>query len=319
MPLVTASMVCVLVSGPLLLAVTALAGLMMKSTRPVRSAALAMAYACIELRTLFKLATGDLDGDGLAQEFLTAAYTAARRILDVEVLLDPASATPDIVPRHEPVIVLSRHCGPGDSVLVAWLLTTQYRLQVRAVLKAILRFEPVLDYAGQLGCLCFIARGGRARKQIQDLAASLSGGQALLLFPEGANFSWPRWRAAIAELRSTGRIRAARRALRQSHTLPPHTGGVTAAVTGAPGAHVLVLTHNGFCSDGRARPWWQLPVHRKLLVRTALVPAEHLLQTDQLGTWLEQTWTQVDAWVAGHTDQSDPRMDSHMGLDGAVN
>jgi 1-acyl-sn-glycerol-3-phosphate acyltransferase len=189
----------------------------------------------------------------------------------------------------------------------------QYRLQIRAVLKAVLRFEPVLDYAGQLGCLCFLARGGKARRQIQDLAASLSGGQALLLFPEGANFSWPRWRAGIAELRSTGKIRAAKRALRQSHTLPPHTGGVSAAVAGAPGACVLVLTHNGFCPDGRARPWWQLPVHRQLLVRTALVPADQLLETDELDTWLENTWSQVDAWVAGHTDESDPRIGRSAG------
>jgi 1-acyl-sn-glycerol-3-phosphate acyltransferase len=301
-PLVSALMVCVLVSAPLLLAVTGLASLAARSSRPVRTVALAVAYAFIELRTLVKLAIGNLDCDRLMGDVLTTAYAAVRRILDVEVVLDPSSTTPEDIPRHEPVIVLSRHCGPGDSLLVAWLLTIEYRLQVRIVLKAILRCEPVLDFAGELGCLCFLARSGRARHQIHDLAASLVGGQALLLFPEGANFTWPRWRTAIAELRSTGRIRAASRALRQSYTLPPHTGGVTAAVTGAPSANVLVLTHNGFCPDGRARLWWQLPMHRQLLVRTALFPAAELPQLDQLSPWLERTWTQVDAWVAGHTD-----------------
>jgi 1-acyl-sn-glycerol-3-phosphate acyltransferase len=217
-------------------------------------------------------------------------------------VLDQSSTNPDQLPDHEPVIVLSRHCGPGDSVLVAWLLAIKYQLQLRVVLKAVLRCEPVLDFAGGLGCLCFLARGARARHQIHDLAASLTGGQALLLFPEGANFTWPRWSAAIAELRSTGRIRAASRALRQSHTLPPQTGGAAAAVTGAPKANILVLTHNGFCPDGRARPWWQLPIHRQLLVHTVLVPAADLPQPDQLSSWLERTWTQVDAWVASHTD-----------------
>jgi 1-acyl-sn-glycerol-3-phosphate acyltransferase len=301
-PLVAALMVFVLVSGPLLLAVAAVAGLATRSSRPVRTAALAMAYAFIELRTLVKLATGNLGGDRLMGDFLTTAYAAVRRILDVEVVLDPSSTTPAEIPHREPVIVLSRHCGPGDTVLVAWLLTVAYRLQVRIVLKAVLRCEPVLDFAGELGCLCFLARGGHARHQIHDLAASLTGGQALLLFPEGANFTLPRWRTAIAELRSTGRIREASRAFRQSHTLPPHTGGATAAVTGAPSANVLVLTHNGFCPDGRARPWWQLPIHRQLLVRTALFPAAELPEPDQLSPWLERTWTQVDAWVAGHTD-----------------
>ena len=198
--------------------------------------------------------------------------------------------------------MLSRHCGPGDTVLVAWLLTVEYRLRVRVVLKAVLRCEPVLDFAGTLGSLCFLSRGARARRQIHDLAASLAGGQALLLFPEGANFTWPRWHAAIAELRSTGRIREATRAFRQSHTLPPRTGGATAAVTGAPSANVLVLTHNGFCPDGRARPWWQLPIHRQLLVRTALFPAGQLPPPDRLTPWLERTWTHVDAWVAANTD-----------------
>jgi 1-acyl-sn-glycerol-3-phosphate acyltransferase len=302
-PFATAISVCLLVFSPLLLAGGALAAVATRSTRPARTVGLAMAYAVIELRTLVKLVVGDIDGDRLMRDFLNAAYVAARKLLDVEVVLDPSSASPEGVPRDEPVIVLSRHCGPGDTVLVAWLLIFTYRLQVRVVLKAVLHYEPVLDFAGQRGCLCFLARGDRARQQIHDLAASLGGGQALLLFPEGANFTWPRWRAAIAELRKTGRIRAAGRALRRSYTLPPRTGGATAAVSGAPAANVLVLTHNGFCPDGRARPWWQLPVHRQLLIRTTLIPAAQLPEPDQLGPWLERTWTKVDAWVADHTDE----------------
>jgi 1-acyl-sn-glycerol-3-phosphate acyltransferase len=304
-PLVTAVMVCLLVLGPLLLVVAGLASLAARSSRPVRTVALTMAYAFIELRTLGKLAIDDLDSDRLVADFLSTAYAAVRRILDVEVVLDSQSVTPAEIPRNEPVIVLSRHCGPGDTVLVAWLLTVQYQLRVRVVLKAVLRCEPVLDFAGKRGCLCFLSRGARARRQIHAQAASLTGGQALLLFPEGANFTWPRWHAAIAELRSTGRIREARRAFLHSHTLPPHAAGATAAVTAAPSANVLVLTHNGFCPDGRARPWWRLPIHRQLLVRTALVPADHLPPPDHLRPWLERTWTHIDAWVAAHTDHSE--------------
>ena len=281
-PLATAFSVCVLVFSPLLLVASALVAVATRSTRPARTVGLAMAYAFIELRTLVKLAVGDVDGDRLMKDFLTAAYAAARKLLDVEVVLDPSSASPESIPRDEPVIVLSRHCGPGDTVLVAWLLMFTYRLQVRIVLKAVLHYEPVLDFAGQRGCLCFLARRDRARQQIHDLAASLGGGQALLLFPEGANFTLPRWHAAIAELRKTGRMRAAGRALRRSYTLPPRAGGATAAVSGAPSANVLVLTHNGFCPDGRARPWWQLPIHRELLVRTTLIPAAQLPEPDEL-------------------------------------
>ena len=301
-PVATALSVCVLVFSPLLLAGSALVAVATRSTRPARTVGLVMAYAFIELRTLLKLAVGSVDGDRLVKDFLTAAYAAVRKLLDVEVVLDPSSASPESIPRDEAVIVLSRHCGPGDTVLVAWLLVFTYRLRVRVVLKAVLRYEPVLDFAGQRGCLCFLARGDRARRQIHDLAASLGGGQALLIFPEGANFTLPRWHAAIAELRKTGRIREAGRALRRSYTLPPRAGGATAAVSGAPNANALVLTHNGFCPDGRARPWWQLPVDRQLLVRTTLVPATQLPEPDQLSPWLERTWTKVDAWVASHTD-----------------
>ena len=261
-PFATALSVCVLVLSPLLLAGGTLVAVATRSTRPARTVGLATAYAFIELRTLVKLAVGDVDGDRLMTDLLNAAYAAARKLLDVEVVLDPSCASPESIPRD----------------------------------------EPVLDFAGQRGCLCFLARGDRARQQIHDLAASLGGGQALLLFPEGANFTLPRWHNAIAELRRTGRIRAAGRALRRSYTLPPRAGGATAAVSGAPSANVLVLTHNGFCPDGRARPWWQLPVHRQLLVRTTLIPAAQLPEPDQLSPWLERTWTKVDAWVADHTE-----------------
>jgi 1-acyl-sn-glycerol-3-phosphate acyltransferase len=300
-PLVTVLMIGILIVWPLLLAVGGAAGLVARSSLPVRTLGVVMAYALLELRALWKLLRGGQDCDQFVRDILERAYTVGRRTLNVEVLLDTASPTPDQIPRGEPVIVLSRHCGPGDTLLVAWLLNIHYRLELRLVLKAVLRCEPVLDLAGDLGCLCFLHhRSEHARKQIHDLAASLEGGQALLLFPEGGNFSWARWRTAITRLRSSGRLREARRAWRQSHTLPPRTGGAAAALSGAPSANVVVLTHTGFSPDGRARAWWRLPMNRRLLVRTVLVPSGELPPPDELGPWLERTWSQVDAWVAGH-------------------
>ncbi len=72
-PLATALSVCVLVLSPLLLAGGALVAVVTWSTRPVRAVGLAMAYAVIELRTLVKLAVGDVDGDRLMKDLLTAA------------------------------------------------------------------------------------------------------------------------------------------------------------------------------------------------------------------------------------------------------
>nr|WP_225952457.1 lysophospholipid acyltransferase family protein [Mycobacterium sp. OAS707] len=294
-------MIGILVVWPLLLAIGGVAGLIARSTLPVRTLGVLMAYALLELRALWQLLRGGQDCDRFVRDVLDRAHTVGRRTLDLDVQLDDASPTPEQIPRDEPLIVLSRHCGPGDTLLVAWLLNIYYGLRLRIVLKALLRCEPVLDLVGDMGCLCFLRhRGNKARKQIRDLAGSMVGGQALLLFPEGGNFTWARWREAIVRLRSTGRMREARRAWRQTHTLPPRTGGTAAALSGAPHANVLVLTHTGFSPDGRARVWWQLPMNRRLLVRTVLVPSDELPPPDQLAPWLEQTWSRVDAWVAGH-------------------
>ncbi|MBE1551000.1 1-acyl-sn-glycerol-3-phosphate acyltransferase [Mycobacterium sp. OAS707] len=300
-PVATAAMIGILVVWPLLLAIGGVAGLIARSTLPVRTLGVLMAYALLELRALWQLLRGGQDCDRFVRDVLDRAHTVGRRTLDLDVQLDDASPTPEQIPRDEPLIVLSRHCGPGDTLLVAWLLNIYYGLRLRIVLKALLRCEPVLDLVGDMGCLCFLRhRGNKARKQIRDLAGSMVGGQALLLFPEGGNFTWARWREAIVRLRSTGRMREARRAWRQTHTLPPRTGGTAAALSGAPHANVLVLTHTGFSPDGRARVWWQLPMNRRLLVRTVLVPSDELPPPDQLAPWLEQTWSRVDAWVAGH-------------------
>ncbi len=83
------------------------------------------------------------------------------------------------------------------------------------------------------------------------------------------------------------------------------SGGAAAAVAGAPRANVLVLAHSGFCADGRARPWWRLPIHRQMLHPNRFGtdhPYSDLL--DELGPWLDRTWTQVDSWVATHSGPS---------------
>ena len=299
-PLATAVMIGILAVWPLLLAIGGVAGLIARSSLPVRTLGVLMAYALLELRALWQLVRGGPDCDEFMRDVLERSHTVGRRTLNLDVRLDDASPRREQIPRDEPVIVLSRHCGPGDTLLVAWLLNVHYGLQLRIVLKALLRCEPVLDFAGDLGGLCFLHRGKKARKQIHDLAGSLVGGQALLLFPEGGNFTWARWRAAIVRLRSTGRWREARQAWHQTYTLPPRTGGTAAALAGAPNANVLVLTHTGFSPDGRARAWWRLPANRRLLVRTVLVPAGELPAPDDLTPWLEQTWSRVDAWVADH-------------------
>src|SRR5207248_508869 len=126
---------------------------------------------------------------------------------------------------------------------------------------------------------------------------------ALLLFPEGGNFSWERWREALRRLRRRGEHSWALMAGRRTHTLPPRPGGALAALAAAPDADVLLLAHSGFAADGRDRIWWRLPIHHQLTIRTVLVPAAAVPREEAAArAFLEQAWTQVDTWVEGHAD-----------------
>ena len=301
-PVAVAVHALLLSATPLLLLVSVAVALATRSSRPVRSVLLVLTYAVVELRTLTRVLRGPLDWDRLLRDVLGAAYAALQSILDVPLILADGSATPEQV-RADPVVVLARHCGPGDSLFIAWLLTVHYGLRPHIVLKSVLRVEPLIDLAGDHLPLCFVS-GHRTRDRIGRIAAGMTGGDALLLFPEGGNFSWTRWRRAISELLARGARTAARIALRHTHTLPPHHGGTFAALAAAPTANALLLAHAGFTADGRDRPWWQLPVHWPFIVRTQLVPAADVPRTEQeLSAWLDEAWANVDAWVDAAVEQ----------------
>jgi 1-acyl-sn-glycerol-3-phosphate acyltransferase len=300
LPLIVSVEALLLATAPLWLAVGSVLSLVFRSTRPVRTAALVLAYAAVELRLLRRVRSADPDWDRLMRDTVDTVYRTLRRVLDVWLNLEEGSVPR--VSQERPVIVLARHCGPGDSLFIAWLIEVHYGLRLHLVLKSLLRLEPTLDLAADHLPLCFIAhRGRRARDDIAALAGGLTGGDALLLFPEGGNFSWPRWRARIAALVATGAIGAPRRARARTHTLPPRHGGAVAALSAAPEADVMLLTHSGFTADGRDRPWWKLPVGRPMVVRTSLVPAQDVpREPEAAGAWLEAAWAEVDQWVARH-------------------
>ncbi|MGB9281278.1 MAG: 1-acyl-sn-glycerol-3-phosphate acyltransferase [Pseudonocardiaceae bacterium] len=310
-PVVITMEVFLLLTAPLLLLIAAIVSAGASSTRPLRSTALVLAYAVIELSALNRLRRGVDDPNVLLREVLTRAYRTVRRILDVRVAMEAGSATREQLSRSQGLVVLARHCGPGDSLFIAWLLVVQYQLRLHVVLKCLLRLEPTLDLAGDRLPLCFVGSNRRrARGCIHSLAASMSTGDALLLFPEGGNFSRQRWRRAVAALCARSAYAEAQRAQVRTYTLPPHLGGVLAALTGAPTADVLVLAHTGFARDGRERPWSQLPVHRSLVIRTALAPAATVPRDEAaLSTWLDTTWSEVDAWVQRHVEHHESHGD----------
>ena len=301
-PLVVLLEIAMLVTAPLSIGVAAIAGLVHRSSRPIRATALVLTYAAIELSTLARIASGVDDWDALERDVLDRGYRAMRRILDIPLELEPGSATAGDLAASNGVIVLARHCGPGDSLFIAWLLAVPYALTMSIVLKDALRWEPTVNVAEDHLPLCFVRAGqGRGTAAVRSVAEQLGPGRCLLLFPEGGNFSWERWRAAIRGFVERREFAAARRAQRQTHTLPARPGGALAALQAAPHADVLLLAHSGFSTDGRDRPWWRVPMHRPLLVRTVLLPA-HAVPRDEDGAraFLDQAWEQIDTWVDGH-------------------
>jgi 1-acyl-sn-glycerol-3-phosphate acyltransferase len=207
----------------------------------------------------------------------------------------------------DPVLVLARHGGPGDSFALVHLLLTRYHRGVRIVLKDILQLDPLIDLLlNRLGC-CFLPSpsggGGDLTERLAHMTRGLGPDEALLLFPEGANWTPDRRQRAIRRLRRESKFDAARAATLMTNVLPPRPGGVFACIDARPGLDVVVVAHAGLDKVVRARQAWdQLPLTTPMKVRawpTAEVPAN---QDDRLA-WLTLEWAVVDQWVdAVHVD-----------------
>jgi 1-acyl-sn-glycerol-3-phosphate acyltransferase len=219
--------------------------------------------------------------------FRAAHYTALRLLLDVlmrvaqrlfalRLVTDGESWSPldDGVPGStNAMVVLSRHAGPGDSfLLVHTLMNRDHLRQPRIVLKDLLQLDPLIDvYLNRLPNSFVEAgpgAGDRAEEAIADLARDLGEEDALLIFPEGANFTPQRRTRAIQRLRDRGLLAAVRRAQAMQHLLPPRPGGVVAALQAAPHADVVLVAHTGLEHLSTVRDLWRsLPMDKTLYLR----------------------------------------------------
>src|SRR3954454_15674374 len=88
LPVVVPFELLLIATSPLILCAAASVGAACRSTRPVRTVALLVAYASIELRTLARIARGVGDWDALMRDVLDDGYRAMHRTLDVTVALE---------------------------------------------------------------------------------------------------------------------------------------------------------------------------------------------------------------------------------------
>jgi 1-acyl-sn-glycerol-3-phosphate acyltransferase len=234
----------------------------------------------------------------LLARLLVLLRRAADRAFRLEVVVEPAVPGPSAVP-PAPLLVFVRHAGPGDSFLLLQILLAEAGLRPHTVLKGSLRADPCLDVLLGRVPHCFLPpRHGTGAEAIGALAAGLRPGDALVLFPEGGNFTPGRHRRAVASLLRQGQVRRARRAGRLHHVLPPRDAGVLAALEAAPTADVVFVTHSGLDLMDSARSVWRaLPLDHPVRARWWRIPAARVPAPEARSAWLLAQWDRVDAWI----------------------
>lgn len=226
---------------------------------------------------------------------------AAKPLLGFEVELEELPDQAELA--GKPLLVLARHGGPGDSFAIAELLLSRLRRRPVIVLKEVLRWDPGLDLLLSRMPSCFLP-ARRAGHDLPELVAQAARGlgdrDALLIFPEGGNWTPHRYRRALNKLRARGRRLAAARAAANPHVLPPQPAGVLATLAARPGIEIVVVAHTGLEDLVSAADMWRaVPVtDRPMVMRWWHLPAAELPagETPQQ-EWLQVQWAIVDSWI----------------------
>jgi 1-acyl-sn-glycerol-3-phosphate acyltransferase len=322
-PLLVGALVVGVILLPVLVVLSAIASIWLPGRwRALRLLCFAMAYLAMQVAGLVVAAVLWVrSGFGRrldAPRIRAAHYAALRRLLDalmrlarrlfaLRLVTDGASWSPldDGVPGStNAMVVLSRHAGPGDSfLLVHTLMDRDHLRRPRIVLKDVLQLDPLIDvYLNRLPNHFVRAGpggGSGSAEAIADLARDLGEEDALLIFPEGANFTPRRRLRAIARLRDRGQVAATRRAEALRHVLPPRPAGVQAALQAAPHADVVFVAHTGLEHLDTVRDLWRyLPMDKTLHLRWWFVPADEVPRgVAEQTEWLHHWWQTIDDWI----------------------
>ena len=215
----------------------------------------------------------------------------------------------DFGSERSPLLVFARHAGPGDSVVLAWLITSYAGRLPRIVLKDILRWDPGVGAVLARLQSYFVPSGSGAgddrARPVRELAESLDTMDALLLFPEGKNWTPSRWREDIRRLEADGETARAELAQERRFVLPTRPRGVVTAMTARPDAEVMVAAHTGL--ELLVSPWQiftAIPLtDHPFLIRTwTYTDAQTPKGEQEIAQWIDEKWTLVNDWVAEHQE-----------------
>ncbi len=215
-----------------------------------------------------------------------------------------------------PLIVMSRHAGPADSILLLHEVMSWHGRRPRIVMKDLLQLDPAFDILLNRLPNQFISAGDgggqRAVEAISELATGITSADAFVIFPEGGNFSEGRRVKMIERLRADGYELAAERAEELRNVLPPRPAGTLAALAAAPDADAVFVAHTGLDQIASIRDLWTaIPDNKTLHINWRMIPAGDMPKdpADQKEL-LFLAWEGIDRWIAdrrissGQTDGS---------------
>ncbi|MFB7891848.1 1-acyl-sn-glycerol-3-phosphate acyltransferase [Microbacterium sp. NPDC056044] len=213
-----------------------------------------------------------------------------------------------------PLVVASRHGGPGDSFILIHTLLNEVARRPRIVLKYTLQWDPAIDILLHRIPARFIVPSGfgRGRKgggasveaALGDLATGLGPEDAFVIFPEGGQVSPTRRRSRIKRLRDAGREAMAERAEAMTHVMAPQPGGMNAALDASPDADVVFIAHTGLDRLHTLRDIWrELPMDKGITMRAWRVPRSEIPDDlDARAAWLFDWFARIDGWIDAHPE-----------------
>lgn len=315
----------VLALSPLLLVAGAVATQLLRRPQPLLVARLLISYFARELGVL--VACGGLwlmSGFGarmrsrrfqrwhqrLLHWFVHGLTKRVVTLLGIKIAPEPSPEAEHGLQRDGAVLFFSRHAGPGDTMLLIDQLMTRYGRVPSVVFKESLAIDPSVDLiANRLPhAVLDLSNAEECERRIEQVTAQLGARGALMLFPEGANFSFERRRGALRKLWSKGRRREARAGEEMKHVLPPHPGGVLAALRSNEQADVVFAAHTGLGLAAFPRELWRHPpIGATLKTRMWLSPPPQRPRgPDDQVKWLYEWWERLDAWIESEGAEQAP-------------
>jgi 1-acyl-sn-glycerol-3-phosphate acyltransferase len=306
-----------LILSPVLLAAGAIASRLTRRPQPKLLARLFIAYCARELGVI--MAAGALwlaSGCGMAMHrpriqrahyrllgwYVRGLAERVLTLLDLDIESELAPEVSAALRADRPLIFLSRHAGPGDTLLLIDQLLRRYDRYPSVVFKQTLTIDPCVDLIGHRlpHAVLDTSEAAECEARIEQITSELGPRGILVIFPEGGNFTPERRQTALRRLRRKGRRREARAGEQMAHMMPPHPAGALAALRGNPDADVLFSVHTGLgLAAFPSQLWHETPISQTLRTQMWLVPSgDRPRDPDEQVRWLYDWWKRLDDWVA---------------------